>query len=64
MRKVNVFKIIFLFLFTAVIIVPVATMDVLGGGYSPIEQRNLAVFPLNKNREIGGKQSWCFGLDK
>ena len=53
MRKVNVFKIIFLFLFTAVIIVPVATMDVLGGGYSPIEQRNLAVFPLNKNNETG-----------
>lgn len=53
MKKVNVFKIIFLLLFAAAIIVPVITMDFIGGKYSPIEQRNLAGFPVTKNDETG-----------
>lgn len=53
MKKINVFKLIFLVLFAAVIVVPVVTMDIAGGKYSPNEQRNLAAFPVTKNDETG-----------
>ena len=40
MKKVNVFKLLFLILIIAVIIGPIVTMDFIGGKYSPAEQRN------------------------
>lgn len=53
MKKSSIYKIIFLFLFAVAIIVPIATMDFVGGKYSSIEQRNLAGFPITKNNETG-----------
>lgn len=53
MKKVNVFKLIFLILFAGIVVIPILKMDFSGGKYSPNEQRNLAVFPVTKNNETG-----------
>ena len=53
MKRINVFKLIFLVLFAAAIVVPIVTIDLAGGKYSPIEQRNLADFPVTRNDETG-----------
>lgn len=65
MKRVNIFKLLFLLLFTSIIIGHVVTMDFLGGKYSPVEQRYLAGFPVTKNSETGkldisksGIQDW------
>lgn len=65
MRKTKVLKTIFLLLFAVIITVPIVTTDFLGGKYSPIEQRNLAGFPITKDQETGeldisrsGIQNW------
>lgn len=64
MKKARALKTVFLILFAALIIVPIITMDFMGGQYSTSEQRYLAGFPLSVNQEgnidisKSGVQSW------
>lgn len=53
MRRKSVLDLLFLILFTVVIIVPIATTDFFGGKYSQIEQRTLAKFPISINQDTG-----------